>query len=118
LRAVTHGNREACDCSNISVCFCVYKLPFPASFFSLSTGKTNSAKIIPKDFYCASVFHAIQFAALKMKIDDYKKSKPLTFRPTIFTARWLADRRAEGWNQSAIINNALANFIKNFKHAK
>jgi len=53
-----------------------------------------------------------------MKIDDYKKSKPLTFRPTIFTARWLADRRAEGWNQSAIINNALANFIKNFKHAK
>jgi hypothetical protein len=47
-----------------------------------------------------------------------KCGKPMTFRPTIFTARWLADRRAEGWNQSAIINNALANFIKTFKYAK
>ena len=53
-----------------------------------------------------------------MKNNKDKKSKPLTFRPTIFTARWLAARRFEGWNQSALINNALANFIKTFKYAK
>jgi hypothetical protein len=53
-----------------------------------------------------------------MKIDESKKSKPMTFRPTIFLARWLAARRAEGWNQSAIINNALAKFVKSLKHAK
>lgn len=53
-----------------------------------------------------------------MKIGESKKSKPMTFRPTIFTARWLADRRAAGWNQSALINLALEKLIKTFKHAK
>lgn len=53
-----------------------------------------------------------------MKTDDVKKSKPMTFRPTIMTARWLASRRADGWNVSAIINRALETYIRKFPNSK